>query len=503
MEILLTQLVITSILCAVVMLIVQKLTPALELRCKSKVIIYIAIAIYIRSLFVVPLPAFPGKGVQMIQGIVLVLQAQRQGAFAEAIQTVSHAVPFSPIGCLFFLWLAVFVLLVLFYTAADLNDFLRSRTHRHIIAVPEILDALSAAKKDMNVTAPVSLFASQNIFSPSITGIWTANHTTIYIPEFFYIRYKKGLATVRDFYLIFRHELAHYVACDHISGPLISLACYGHWFNPFFHKFKKIVNGKIECARDDMALMGLGIEDAKQMDALLVYFMNIQIAAEKAKKNWWSLIFSHIHGLSPVEDFDFRRNNLYDTRSPNVNFRYFVITAIVMAISVVVNCSGLMNAMLSPANWSLPWKTVEASSTFPGGEISFAYPIANPTEILTPSAFERGSEHPVNRLLFVADLGTSVYSPISGEIVDIGYTSDRHLGSCVIIKNDYLIVTLSHLTTNNLFIGDSVDQSQLLGVVNDSGRAAANGSEIMVTDLRRNPVDIVSYWEGVIPASIQ
>lgn len=502
MEILLTQLVITSILCAVVMLIVQKLTPALELRCKSKVIIYIAIAIYIRSLFVVPLPAFPGKGVQMIQGIVLVLQAQRQGAFAEAIQTVSHAVPFSPIGCLFFLWLAVFVLLVLFYTAADLNDFLRSRTHRHIIAVPEILDALSTAKKDMNVTAPVSLFASQNIFSPSITGIWTANHTTIYIPEFFYIRYKKGLATVRDFYLIFRHELAHYVACDHISGPLISLACYGHWFNPFFHKFKKIVNGKIECARDDMALMGLGIEDAKQMDALLVYFMNIQIAAEKAKKNWWSLIFSHIHGLSPVEDFDFRRNNLYDTRSPNVNFKYFVITAIVMAISVVVNCSGLMNAMLSPANWSLPWKTVEASSTFPGGEISFAYPIANPTEILTPSAFERNPNFPVNRVVFAADLGTDVYAPISGEVVQLGYLDNTQMGNSIKIKNDQLIITIGHFSSSTVSIGEIVTQNQVIGKVDSSGRCPVFGSEIFITDLNENPINLKMYVDGYAHISI-
>lgn len=503
MEVFLTQLLIATVFCTGAMLIVRKLTPKLEYYCKSKVFVWIAIAIYLRSLFVLPLPAFPGKGGRIIQGIVLILQSQRQEAVSATTQSPIHIISFGLIDFLFFAWLAVFLLLVFYRLKSMFTYYLELRAPRHIIAVPEILDALSQAKDDMGVTDRVSLFSSAMTLTPLISGMWSANYVTIYIPEFFYKRYKKGRVTAHDFYLLFRHELAHYVAHDDLLALLISLAWYVHWFNPVFYKFTEQIRDKIECARDDMAMKGLSSEDADQMVRLLRIMMRKSINENgEQKDSWLSAILSTGHSFSAVKDFKFRENNMYDTRSPNSNFRFFVISAILVAFTIVMNCSGLLDQMLNPASWNFSWKTAEASATVPGGEISFAYPIQNPTKILTPSTYGRNDYSNINRLIFEANLGTNVYAPISGEIIDVGYTGDIHLGNNITIKNSSLIVTISHLTTSDLSVGDTVIQNQLIGVVDDSGRSIIDGSEILLTDLQGNPVDVVSYLEGVIPISI-
>lgn len=503
MEVFLTQLLIATVFCTGAMLIVRKLTPKLEYYCKSKVFVWIAIAIYLRSLFVLPLPAFPGKGGRIIQGIVLILQSQRQEAVSATTQSPIYIISFGLIDFLFFAWLAVFLLLVFYRLKSMFTYYLELRAPRHIIAVPEILDALSQAKDDMGVTDRVSLFSSAMTLTPLISGMWSANYVTIYIPEFFYKRYKKGRVTAHDFYLLFRHELAHYVAHDDLLALLISLAWYVHWFNPVFYKFTEQIRDKIECARDDMAMEGLSSEDADQMVRLLRIMMRKSINENgEQKDSWLSAILSTGHSFSAVKDFKFRENNMYDTRSPNSNFRFFVISAILVAFTIVMNCSGLLDQMLNPASWNFSWKTAEASATVPGGEISFAYPIQNPTKILTPSTFERNSDFTVNRLIFAAELGTEVYAPIDGKIVGIEHTGSSRLGNSITIKNDTLVVSIGHLDSLDFDIGDIVNQHQFIGKVDYSGKCVSFGSEILLTDTLGNPIDLTSFIDGYIPISV-
>lgn len=504
MEVFLTQLLIATVFCTGAMLIVRKLTPKLEYYCKSKVFVWIAIAIYLRSLFVLPLPAFPGKGGRIIQGIVLILQSQRQEAVSATTQSPIYIISFGLIDFLFFAWLAVFLLLVFYRLKSMFTYYLELRAPRHIIAVPEILDALSQAKDDMGVTDRVSLFSSTMTLTPLISGMWSANYVTIYIPEFFYKRYKKGRVTAHDFYLLFRHELAHYVAHDDLLALLISLAWYVHWFNPVFYKFTEQIRDKIECARDDMAMEGLSSEDADQMVRLLRIMMRKSINENGEQKDTWlSAILSTGHSFSAVKDFKFRENNMYDTRSPNSNFRFFVISAILVAFTIVMNCSGLLDQMLNPASWNFSWKTAEASATIPGGEISFAYPIQNPTKILTPSTFERNSDFTVNRLIFAANLGSDVYSPINGEIIDLGYLDDTQMGNSIKIKSDKFIITIGHFSSSLVSVGEFVTQNQIIGKVDSSGRCPTFGSEILITDLNGNPINISMFVDGYAPISIK
>lgn len=503
MEVLLRQVFITSAICAAPMVIMLLLKSWLENHCRAQTLVWISIVIFARSVFVWPFDALPGTGGRLIQTFALVIQAQKQQTSSVAPQpAVTSGGSVDIVNLVFNIWIAGIIVSLLIRFFISLKYFIANHRGRNIVAKLPILDALEQAKHDLGVTAHVDLFMWRGTITPFITGIWSENHTTIYISKFLYDSYKAGTVTVWDFYLIFRHELSHYIAWDHLPKFLITLACSIHWFNPFVYFFAEWTHDNIESARDGMALHGLGSAASNRMNELLLMMLkeSNRVRAAKKKKR---LIYASPsgHTFSAMKDIRFRMRNMYAEHSKPVNIQFFYGFSVLMALTFMLNCSGLFEQMVDPANWNFPWKTAESSTTIPGGEISFAYPIANPTEIVTPSTFGRNDYSNINRLIFGAELGTNVYAPISGEIIDVDFVGKTPLGNSVTVKDDQIIVVISHLTSYNLSVGDIIKQNQIVGIVDDSGRSIIDGSEILVTDLQGHPVDIVSFLEGNLPIS--
>lgn len=504
MEDFLRQLLVTSLLCSAAIVIVVAVSWIFKRCCKSRTFVWIGAAICVRSLFLLPLPALPGKGGRFVQSVVLVIQTRTQDIASTAERLIPDSFPFTVTQIIFNAWIAGFLLFVM-KSILSAVKFSHQINHNRFTVYPDpISDALTQAKEDLGARGSIALYGSITESTPFIMGLWCANCATVYIPQFLYTRFKSGMTTAHDFYLLFRHELSHYIARDHLLGFLILLARAVHWFNPFFHFFAAWIFRRIESARDNMATNGLDDKDIAALRNLLDLITEEVLRVEKLRtdKKKRSKVPINRHSFSMVADVDFRKENMCDNRPGCSRLRIFCIVSTVVVFTFIFNCSGFLDHTLNPASWNFPWKTAEASATIPGGEISFAYPIQNPTKILTPSTFGRNDYPNINRLIFEADLGTNVYAPISGEIIDVDSVGNTPLGNCLKIKTNQVIVTISHLTSNNLSVGDSVDQTQLIGTVDDSGRSSVNGIEILVTDLQGNLLDIVSFLEGSDPLSI-
>lgn len=504
MEEFLRQLLVTSLLCSAAIVIVVAVSWIFKHCCKSRTFVWIGAAICVRSLFLLPLPALPGKGGRFVQSVVLVIQTRTQDIASTAERLIPASFPFTVTQIIFSAWVAGFLLFVMKRIVSAVKSSHEINHNRFMVYPVPICEALEQAKEDLGVRGSIALYGSITESTPFIMGLWCANCVTVYIPKFLYTRFKNGMTTAHEFYLLFRHELSHYIARDHLLGFLILLARAVHWFNPFFYFFAAWISRKIECTRDNMATKGLDDKDIAALCNLLDLIAEEVLRVEKLRtdKKKRSKVPINGHSFSMAADVAFRKENMYDNRPGYSRLRIFCIVSTVVVFTFIFNCSGFLDHTLNPASWNFPWKTAEASATVPGGEISFAYPIQNPTKILTSPAFGRDSDHPVNRLLFAADLGTSVYAPISGEIVNVDSVGKTPLGNCIEIENAQVTVTISHLTSNTLAIGDIIDQNQLIGTVDASGRSSIDGIEILVTDLQGNPVNIVSFLEGAGPIFI-
>lgn len=503
LEVFFTQLFIASALCSVAMVILMLLTLKWELLFRASTCVWIGVAVYVRSLFLLPLPALSGKGGQIVQNTVLAIQTRTQEIVSTAEQFIPVSSSVSITSILFSVWLTVFLVLSIKKIASAYRSVHTSMGFRLDHKPNRVCDLLSQARHDMGVTIPIALCASSSVENVCITGIWNAKYTTIYISIPLYTKYKNGGMTDQQLYLFFRHELAHYICRDYLLEFLIELACCVHWFNPLFHTFAKWVHTYAEGARDKFALKDQDDDAVDVMRGLFDLSLQQVRAIEEARRSHRkSRTVPDRHNFSIIRDISFRKRNLDDNRVGFSNFKIFIIISAIVSFTFSLNCTGLFTQTLNFTNFKFPWKTAESSATIPGGEISFAYPIANPTEILTPSVFKRDYDFPVNRLLFTSDLGANVYAPISGEIIQIGYLHGTQMGNTVKIKSDELIITLGHLKSHNLSVGDMIEQKQIIGQIDNSGRSLINGVEVLLTDLNNNPVDVTSFVDGYVPISV-
>lgn len=500
LEVFFTQLFIASALCSVAMVILMLLTLKWELLFRASTCVWIGVAVYVRSLFLLPLPALSGKGGQIVQNTVLAIQTRTQEIVSTAEQFIPVSSSVSITSILFSVWLTVFLVLSIKKIASAYRSVHTSMGFRLDHKPNRVCDLLSQARHDMGVTIPIALCASSSVENVCITGIWNAKYTTIYISIPLYTKYKNGGMTDQQLYLFFRHELAHYICRDYLLEFLIELACCVHWFNPLFHTFAKWVHTYAEGARDKFALKDQDDDAVDVMRGLFDLSLQQVRAIEEARRSHRkSRTVPDRHNFSMIRDISFRKRNLDDNRVGFSNFKIFIIISAIVSFTFSLNCTGLFTQTLNFTNFKFPWERAKTSAAIPGGEISFAYPVSNPTQIFVPSVFERNPDLIINQLLFECNIGSDVYAPISGEIVAIESVGSSRLGNTVTIKNDQLVVTIGHLTAFKFAVGDFVEQQQLVGTVDNSGKCPAFGSEILVTDITGNPINLASLINGYVP----
>lgn len=133
-----------------------------------------------------------------------------------------------------------------------------------LVGSPEILNALADAENDMGMDPQVTLVHTLGVTSPGLYGVFQPR---LVIPTEMMQK-----LTQRQWYLIFRHELAHMKRGDLLLNQLIVLFKAIHWFNPLL----KWVMIDMEIAADAAALKHSRTGDRKLYARTLLQFMTPQ-----------------------------------------------------------------------------------------------------------------------------------------------------------------------------------------------------------------------------------
>lgn len=127
----------------------------------------------------------------------------------------------TPLFVISFIWLTVAFIILIIFTYSYYKTCKRLKTS----VLFDDKGLLEACRKRLKLKRKVSLFISESVDTPVVTGI---SDVRILVPEF--IVQKSGS---KDIEYIIMHELIHIKRCDNITKLLALLALCIHWFNPF------------------------------------------------------------------------------------------------------------------------------------------------------------------------------------------------------------------------------------------------------------------------------
>jgi bla regulator protein BlaR1 len=172
-----------------------------------------------------------------------------------------------------------------------------------LVGEPEILNALADAEHDLGLEPQVTIVHSPHVSSPALYGLFKPR---LVIPSSM-----MRILTQHQWYLIFRHEMAHVKRGDMVVMHLIALFQALHWFNPVIRHLLRMVMVDMELAADASALNGRKSSDRKLYARTLLRFVeqpeaNIEkIHGRPLRVGFWEEeyeIFSRFRQLSgPVK----------------------------------------------------------------------------------------------------------------------------------------------------------------------------------------------------------
>ena len=124
---------------------------------------------------------------------------------------------------------------------------------------PQLLNILTALKKEMNIKTPIGLKTCPCIGSPMMIGFF---RPAILLPA---IKFNYG-----DLTYILKHELVHFKRKDLWYKTLILLATVIHWFNPIVYLMAKAVAVQCEISCDEQLLKGATPQQRQQYGKIII-----------------------------------------------------------------------------------------------------------------------------------------------------------------------------------------------------------------------------------------
>lgn len=365
------------------------------------------------------------------------------------------------------------------------HDLMRSAKLGHPVKDETLLAIFETVKAELGIRYEILFVEVEGAVSPFAVGYRCR-----------YVVFPKGLSQLPvDCESMIRHELYHYKRFDFICKWFVMLVCCLQWFNRLTGKLYLKFDRLLELACDQSVI-------AKKDDAYRKrYADTIEYISEKFQKvgDFEEFIQGLGFASETKSDVEIRLEAL---RNPTIKKAWhwtFVTISAVLFITLfqigVVVISPLRLPMLDSFKFSLPWsgtKPAQAEMKDEPPDIPIEQvlrmPVDNPIKVLQNHIFNPNTR---NRIIFYTEYGSHVYAPISGEIVFMGFDTENGLGNCISIKNEYITVTVGHISlTDDWSMGDNIEKGNILGIVSESGDTKKHICEINVIDKNGFPVDL-------------
>jgi beta-lactamase regulating signal transducer with metallopeptidase domain len=274
---------------------------------------------------------------------------------------VTRAEPQHPLPILPVLWLAGVALVFL-------RTVLAHRRVRRVVSAatpvtdPATLALLDRCRRQMRVTRPVRLLATDAVTGPALAGL---RRPAILLPP--------GLAdrlTPQQLSFVFLHELAHAKRLDLLGEWLIAALSALHWFNPLVWVAIHAYRADREAARDAMVLRATSATaspdapaDARAYGDTLLHLVHLahSLPARRAVLNLLGMLSG--------------RRRLHDRIAQIARFdparRSVAATAAGCALLLTVGCWGLTDAK-RPATTQASANSATAAATNPADDAADA-----------------------------------------------------------------------------------------------------------------------------------
>lgn len=161
---------------------------------------------------------------------------------------------------LFFLWLAVALLLLVKKIAAYCGFLRYIKTAGVAVDEIRLLNLLASCEEASKAKRPAELYYNPHLASPVLAGFF---HPCIAIPD-------KELPE-KELSLIFTHELYHYRRRDMFYKWLIQVVVCIHWFNPLVYLLEREVSLACELSCDEAVIRPMSAEEKKAYGDMLLY----------------------------------------------------------------------------------------------------------------------------------------------------------------------------------------------------------------------------------------
>ncbi|NBH19875.1 hypothetical protein D3Z55_21345 [Clostridiaceae bacterium] len=178
------------------------------------------------------------------------------------ITTAAMREPFNKYVCLFFIWLALALVLFVRKITVYQGFIQYIKAGNTEVSNIKILNLLSDCEEKLNIKTRVELSYNSLIASPIMIG-------------FFRPRIVLPVHELEDKELsyIFVHELTHYKQRDMFYKWLIQIVVCVHWFNPFVYLLEKEVNKSCELSCDEKVIAVLDDKGKREYGDTLVSFL--------------------------------------------------------------------------------------------------------------------------------------------------------------------------------------------------------------------------------------
>lgn len=485
MESFVTQLFSTSFFLFIVTLILICTRPLLKRLFRAEFRLKVDLLILFRALIFFPISVHFFTSMPKLKSSVQAVAETTELVVYAVVRNFHHESFYTDQWlCLFlFLFIGGGIIFVVFFLCDFLNakhiqklslDLCKYSNKERAAMILNIVDQLA---EELHITGNLRVCASRVLTSPGIM----VGHKEIrlYIP---YILLEDELFDDKMFGFILRHEFFHYLHRDYLLDLLIRVVTAINWYNPMAYLLARIVREEIEQVRDNEALENQGNHERK--------LFNLALARIAEKNEMTRKSLSMANFISQKSVLWSRVQNIYDQRPADFHSKVYPIFVIVVIASIVLNFNSFFELQLVSSD--VPIDEKQISEIMLTGKVPFSLPIHNPSKVQIPDWISRHPDRTVNSLIFPVDANTSVYAPITGKIIFAGYSDDANKGYSIVIQNEQLIVTVSHITSVGLQASDTVNQNDLIGKAALNGKSLMSSCELLVVDVTGNPINLSS-----------
>ena len=178
------------------------------------------------------------------------------------ITTAAMREPANKYVCLFFIWLALALVLFVRKITVYQGFIQYIKAGNKEVSDIKILNLLSDCEEKLNIKTRVELSCNPLIASPMLIGFFRPR---IILPA--------HELENKELSYIFVHELTHYKQRDMFYKWLIQIVVCVHWFNPFVYLLEKEVNKSCELSCDEKVISVLDDNARREYGDILISFL--------------------------------------------------------------------------------------------------------------------------------------------------------------------------------------------------------------------------------------